>query len=49
MEIKDWKKAEAAMKWMNEIMNDPSIPKNYTSVYTKEFYEKNAKENQKKM
>lgn len=30
-------------------MTDPNIPKNYTSVYNKEFYEKAINENTKKI
>lgn len=34
---------------MRNTLSDPSIPKNYTSVYNKEFYEKNITENTKKI
>lgn len=34
---------------MRITLNDPNVPKNYTSVYNKEFYEKNINENSKKI
>ena len=49
MEKKDWVKAENAVKQMRTVLNDPNIPKNYTSVYNKEFYEKAINENTKKI